>query len=79
MEEALQTTEEGRKRLAAAEERMNQRLAKEVEEADARPEGEKVAEKGSFKKEPFIGPGNGLDELFEDDEVLDEDVLAAAF
>ena len=38
MEVALATTEAGRKRLAAAEERINQRLAKEVEESDARPE-----------------------------------------
>ena len=38
MEQALQTTEEGQNRLAAAEERMNLRLAKEVEESDVRPE-----------------------------------------
>ena len=38
MEEALATTEEGRRRLEEAEERANQRLAKEVEESDVRPE-----------------------------------------
>ena len=38
MEEALATTEEGRRRLEEAEERANQRLAKEVEESDIRPE-----------------------------------------
>ena len=38
METALATAEAGRKRLAAAEERINQRLAKEIEESDARPE-----------------------------------------
>jgi hypothetical protein len=38
MEQALATTEAGQKRLKAAEERVNTRLAKEVEEADARPE-----------------------------------------
>ena len=39
MEQALSATDAGRKRLEAAEERMNAKLAKEVEEADARPEG----------------------------------------
>ena len=38
METALATTEAGQKRLAAAEGRKNQRLAQEIEEADARPE-----------------------------------------
>lgn len=38
MEQALATTEAGQQRLAVAEDRMNQRLAKEIEEADARPE-----------------------------------------
>ena len=38
METSLATTESGQKRLDAAEERMNQRLAKAVEEADVRPE-----------------------------------------
>ena len=38
MEQTLATTEAGQKRLNAAEGRMNTRLAKEVEEADARPE-----------------------------------------
>ena len=40
MEAALATTEAGRARLAAAEERINQIMAKEIEVADARPEGE---------------------------------------
>ena len=39
MEQALATTEEGRARLAAAEERINQKLAKEIEVADVPPEG----------------------------------------
>ena len=44
MEEALATTEYGRRRLAQAEERANQRLAKHVEESDVRPEGKKAEE-----------------------------------
>ena len=39
MEEALATTEAGRRRLAEAEERTNQKLAKQIEESDVRPEG----------------------------------------
>ena len=39
MEEALATTEDGRRRLAEAEERTNQKLAKQIEESDVRPEG----------------------------------------
>ena len=38
MEQALSATEAGKKRLEAAEERLNAKLAREVEEADARPE-----------------------------------------
>ena len=38
MEAALATTEEGRRRLAEAEERANHTLAKEIEESDVRPE-----------------------------------------
>ena len=38
MEDALATTEEGRKRLTAAEDRMHTRLAEEVEESRDRPE-----------------------------------------
>jgi hypothetical protein len=39
MEEALATTEDGRRRLAEAEERTDQKLAKQIEESDVRPEG----------------------------------------
>ena len=46
MEQALATTEEGCERLAAAEERINQKLAKQVEESDARPERGIGAEAG---------------------------------
>ena len=46
MEEALATTDEGKQRLATAEERTNQRLAKHVEEADVRPERGIGAEAG---------------------------------
>ncbi len=61
MEAALATTEDGQRRLAVAEERMNQKLAKEVEEADARPERGIVAEAG-----PDVGfedPQQRSDEL----------------
>ena len=52
MEEALATTEEGQRRLATAEGRANQRMAKEIEEADARPE----------RGVEVIGPDGGLDD-----------------
>jgi len=52
MEEALATTEDGQPRLAEAEERANQRSAKEVKESDARPERGIEA----------IGPDGGLDD-----------------
>jgi hypothetical protein len=54
MEEALATTEAGRIRLAAAEERVNQKLAKGIEEADARPERGIEA----------VGPDGGLESDF---------------
>ena len=41
MEEALATTEDGRRRLERAKERVDAWIAKEIEAADARPEGEK--------------------------------------
>jgi len=52
MGQALATTEAGQKRLRAAEERLNTRLAKEVEGADARPERGIEA----------VGPDIGLDD-----------------
>ena len=39
--EALATTEDGRRRLERAKERVDAWIAKEIEAADARPEGEK--------------------------------------
>jgi hypothetical protein len=62
MEQGLATTEEGRERLAAAEERINQKLAKQVEESDARPErgigaeaGPDVKFESDFVAEPVRG------------------------
>ncbi len=40
MEAAMATTEDGRRRLAQTQERIDAWLAKEIERADARPEGE---------------------------------------
>ena len=59
MEQALATTEAGKKRLEAAEERINTRLAKAVEDSDARPErGIEAA-----------GPDDGFDDLFGDKKI----------
>ena len=62
MEQGLATTEEGRERLAAAEERINQKLAKQVEESDVRPErgigaeaGPDIALDGDLFAEPVRG------------------------
>ncbi len=45
MEAALATTEDGRRRLERAQERVDAWIAKEIESADARPEGEKSDDK----------------------------------
>ena len=54
MEDSLATTGKGQRRLAAAEERVSQQMAKPIEESDARPERGVEA----------VGPDGGLDDLF---------------